>query len=213
MLKRDEHGIIIQEISYLPGYADGGDSAFSTGMMGLTGSEQDLKFLHKFLVKVDLFRYRLVRHPYQAQHANHKATSRDQLIAWAAGVSKAKREKLFMSDALMFYAKGWRINKDILLPHVKSYLYKCAGENPPLWLEVLAIPMHFFSILWDCYIKPNHEMNQSICLASVRGKWWLRLLVNRHPDLYKNIYDYYYGWRMKDDIGERLINFVKMRVK
>ena len=72
MICRDEHGIIVQQPEM-----DGGDSAFTTGIMAFSDSVADMFLSHKFIVGGQL-----VRHPYQttntgtAPHNDPKSVSR-----------------------------------------------------------------------------------------------------------------------------------------
>jgi hypothetical protein len=57
------------------------------------------------------------------------------------------------------------------------------------------------SILWDAYLNPGHEMNQSALQNIVFGKWWIKTLYVLHPDLIGNITAYFSGWRGKPEIA------------
>ena len=198
-MKRDKFGIIIQEG---PGYEDAGDSAFSTGMMAFANSKEDAFLLTQFIDSDG----NVVRHPFDSKWSDHKLTSRDQIIAFFAGMlSPHIRNPGISYDILksscLKYAKGWKVNSDVLSFNHKLYLYKLSGQKAPLWLYPMGYLNQALNLLWDCFIKPSHEMNQSVCMNAVYGDGWLRTLNSWHPGLKKNIFDYYGGWRNKNDMG------------
>ena len=86
-MRRDQYGIIIQTAAEDVNYEDGGDSAFSTGLMAFSGSAQDAKLMPEFIVNG-----KLVRHPYQSfntgthPHNDPRSVSRDQVLAFFAGL-------------------------------------------------------------------------------------------------------------------------------
>lgn len=202
-MKRDKFNIIIQTDKDKPEYADGGDSAFSTGLMVFGGSWYPDRELMLQFVTTD---YKIVRHPYQDfntgthPHNDSRSVSRDQVIAFFAG----QNPNHFVKAACVKYAKGWRVNRDILGPAHKYYLYKCAGVKPNIVLTAFAYLHQGCSILWDCYVKPNSEKNQSIVMNTIFGKRWIKFLYYNHPDLYKNIDVYFNGWRDRAEIGQGL---------
>lgn len=203
-MRRDKHGIIIQTDEANPAYEDGGDSAFSTGLMAFCGSIEDIKLMPSFITKD----FKLVRHPHQDAntgthpHNDPRATSRDQVIAFFAGLKHSK--DVAVTRACIKYAKGWRVNRDILGPAHKYYLYKLADVQPSTTLEFFAELHQGCSILWDCYVKPHSEKNQSVVMNSVFGTRWLTFLANKHPNIFTNIRKYFSGWRAKAEIGEAL---------
>lgn len=217
---RDRYGIIIQTEPNRPTYADGGDSAFSTGIMSMCTSIEDTLLMPKFIVG-----NKLVRHPHQAQHSTSDKTSRDQVIAFFSGLPyllsyTSIYEKTFYRRALdtqracLTYAKGYFVNKDILLPHVKMYLYKCAGKRPPLPLALLGYPFLLLMIIFDAFIKPTHEMNQSVCITYTMGRRWLKLLYKLHPDLIGNLEQYYVKeWRDKEFMFKEFKQLIERSVK
>lgn len=200
-MKRDEHGIIIQEGDYES--LSGGDSAFTTGIMAFAGSKHDKELMPLFIING-----KLVRHPYQETWNKPELTSRDQVIAFFA----SRNFNPLVHEACLNYAKSWWVNKDILMPADKLYLYKCAGSRPPLWLYPLAYVNQYLALLWDCFIKPDHEMNQSICKNTIFGKWFIETLYLYHPDVFRNVRQYYSGWRNKEEIGGLLILKIKEAV-
>lgn len=204
-MRRDNLGIIGQTDANDPSYLDFGDAPFSTGLMAFGGSVQDKELMKLFIT----WDYRIVRHPSSDQntgthpHNDSRSVSRDQVIAFFSGIYKRECHE-YVRQACVKYAKGWRVNRDILGPAHKYYLYKCAGVKPNIVLTAFAYLHQGLSILWDCYIKPNSEKNQSIVMNTIFGKRWIKFLYYNHPDLYKNIDVYFNGWRDKAEIGRGL---------
>lgn len=200
-MKRDKYGIIIQpngiKVNGVP-TDDGGDSAFSTGLSAFGGSEQDFQLMPLFIIGG-----KLVRHPYQnfntgtAPHNDPSSTSRDQVKAFFSGLLGRANEPTHaeVKKACLNYAKGWRVNGDILSPADKEYLYICAGESAPWWLKIMAAPLKSADLLFNCYINPKHEMNQAVVSNVAFGQKWITFLFNNHPDLFGNITEYFCGWR------------------
>ncbi len=182
-MRRDEYGIIGQTDINDPGYFDCGNSAFSTGLMAFCGSLQDIQLMPLFITED----HQLVRHPFQSAntgthpHNDPRSVSRDQVIAFFAGLKWCVNENV--RKACLKYAKGWRVNRDILGPAHKYYLYRCAGVEPSIVLTAFAYLHQGCSILWDCYVKPNSEKNQSIVMNTIFGKRWIKFLYYNHPDL------------------------------
>ena len=213
-MRRDNLGIIGQTDANDPSYLYFGDAPFSTGLMTFGGSEVDRNLMILFITSD----YKIVRHPYQNfntgthPHNDPRSVSRDQVIAFFAGCIGQRNEwnvnHAYVLSACINYAKGWRVNRDILGPAHKYYLYKCAGVKPNIVLTAFAYLHQGLSILWDCYVKPNSEKNQSIVMNTIFGKRWITFLYYNHPDLYKNIDVYFNGWRDKAEIGRGL----KMRI-
>lgn len=192
---RDSTGIIIQEGDDLD--KSGGDSAFSTGIMAFSGSLDDLFLMPKFIIDG-----KLVRHPYQEMWNKPELTSRDQVMAFFAGPTKSSQ----VSSACLSYAQGWFVNNDILAPADKYYLYLCSGANAPFWLKPIAYFNQFLNLLWDCFIKPEDEKNQRILMNVAFGPWWIKTMYKWHPNLEKNVIDYFSGWRKKEAIGNLFFN-------
>jgi len=220
-MKRDIHGIIVQDAKEDPSYQDGGDSAFSTGLMAFGGSKRDFDLMPLFIQDGQL-----VRHPFQdantgtAPHNDPKATSRDQVLAFFSGIAgknyfntdSEDRLKLFMvRTAATNYARSWRVNSDVLSFSNKLYLYKCCdvGSLAPLWLELLGRLNLFIDIIFACFINPKHEVNQITAAACVYGKGWAWLLYKLHPDLFGNLNEYFGGWRNRQEIADAMITKVK----
>lgn len=207
MIKRDQYGIIVQHNLDHPDQMDGGDSASRTGIMAMCGSIQDGNRLVAFA-----FKDGLVRHPKQWGWADPEKTSRDQLICYAAGVHSCGWV-LSPRVVVINYARGNFINKDVLLPHVRFALYKAAGYLAPLWIRLLAKPMMIAHLIWSCRIRPNEEQNQTVCLCSIYGDWWIRKIYDWHPNLGANLYDYWAGkpWRDQKEIAENIMTFILKR--
>ena len=205
-MRRDRFGIIIQTDENNPDYEDGGDSAFSTGLMAFSGSKIDMAMM-PFFITHDR---RIMRHPFQSSntgthpHNDPRSVSRDQVIAFFAGCFIDTTTHKFITEACLKYAQGWRVNRDILGPSHKYYLYKLAGVKPSTALTFFAYIHQGCSILWDCYIKPHSEKNQSIVMNTVFGKRWIKFLRNNHPSIYKNVDTYFNGWRDRAEIGHGL---------
>jgi len=200
-LPRDKYSIISQPNQ--DGTVDNGDSAFSTGLMAGSGSALDASLMPLF-VKTGW----LVRHPYStdntgtAPHNDPKATSRDQVVTFFFGAKIANNAQV--NAACMRYARGWRINSDVLAPHYKLYLYKCAGEKPPLWLLILGTMFQTLSLLFDVYVKPDTEKNQSVAMNIVFGKPYITFLYKYHPNVFKNVNEYFCHWRQRCSIAAAL---------
>lgn len=198
MICRDKHGIIVQQPDM-----DGGDSAFTTGIMAFSGSPIDMLVSIKFIIN-----NQLVRHPYQttntgtAPHNDPKSVSRDQLIAFFSC-------DLFPAEAGL-YAQSWFINSDFLSPMYRLHLYKLAYKKPPLYLYPLAYLNLILHLVWAATIMPkDDELNQTALMCAVYGRPWLKLLLILRPDTYQNITDYFSGWRNKEEIGELFIKKLK----
>ena len=203
-MKRDQYGIIGQTDKDNPDYFDCGDSAFSTGLMAFCGSIEDIQLMPLFITDD----FKLVRHPFQSAntgthpHNDSRATSRDQVIAFFAGLKWCNDETV--KKACLKYAKGWRVNRDILGPAHKYYLYKLAGVEPSTTLAFFAELHQACSLFWDCYIRPNTEKNQSVVMNCIFGDEWIKLLVKHHPDIYSNVENYFGGWRGRGEIAVAL---------
>jgi hypothetical protein len=206
-MRRDKYQIIVQTAVEDPSYEDGGDSAFSTGLMAFCGSELDDHLMLYFITNGQL-----VRHPYQPVYNDPKETSRDQVLAFFSGLMP---DNAFNSvrNACLNYAKGFRVNKDILTPAHKYYLYKRAGVEPSKLLTVLVYINQALNLVWDCYIKPDDEKNQAIVMNITFGKKWIQFLYKHHPDLYGNIDNYFNGWRDRGLIGLKLKNKIFYSIK
>lgn len=210
MIKRDQYGIIVQHNADYPDQADGGDSAARTGIMALCGSKQDQNLLYEFVVAD-----RLIRHPMQTQWCTSDKTSRDQLVQWAAGVWQYKKEhSTFMDFALISYARSWTINKDVLTPDVRLYLYKCVHIDAPFWLKLIGYPWLFLSLIWSTKVTPNAEQNKMFCVCAVMGNWWLEKLYKWHPRLSGNLYSYWcgYPWRDQDEVYKMMTSYLHKRL-
>lgn len=198
---RDVHNIIVQQPEN-----DGGDSAFTTGIMAFSGSIKDEKLCPQFITD----NHKLVRHPYQstntgtAAHNDAKATSRDQVLAFFAGLNNGIID-LRLKKTCINYASNWFVNSDILLPLNRVYLYKLAQTNAPMYLYPLAYINLILHLLWTKLIDKDTELNQTALMCAVYGPVWLRLLLKLRPDTYININAYFSGWRDKAEIGAAFI--------
>lgn len=197
MIKRDEYGIICQHSLEDPTYLDGGDSASRTGIMALCYSSQDISLLPEFFA----LNIGLVRHPHQEAWDEATLTSRDQLVMYAAGC----RAPYPQIAAKLVQQYTWHINKDLLMPDVRSHLRLCAGLPPSLlgtaWLRL--------SIYFQAYAQPKAELNQLACMAVIAGPWAIKLLCRLMPDWKSNIATYWGGWRNQAEIGSALISKIE----
>lgn len=198
---RDSNGIIVQQPE-----GDGGDSAFTTGIMAFSGSSTDIQLMRQFITP----EFKLVRHPYQfhstgtAPHNDPASISRDQVLAYFAGACYILTDRV--QKACLGYASNWFVNSDILLPVNRVYLYKLARVRAPLYLYPLAYVNLTLHLVWTKLIAKDTELNQTALMCAVYGPKWLRLLHKLRPDLYTNINDYFSGWRSKSEIGTVFIN-------
>ncbi len=206
MIKRDQHGIVVQhnfeQPSAVPDSASGGDSAARTGVLAASGSAKDIANMPLFIKSAngaDL----LVRHPFMGSYANTAETSRDQVVQYCVGGGPSAA-----SVALSYARLGW-VNKDYLDPSVRFYLYKIAGVKAPLWIRLVGYPLLLASLLWNCFVKPNEELNQFTCICIVMGKFWARSLLKLHPSLEANMAAYWGGWRDQPEIANALLTALK----
>ena len=217
MIKRDHYGFIVQHNADYPEQADGGDTARSTGLMAMTGSFAD-KDLMDYLIHFG----KLVRHPYQSSNGKDPSspdfrnwtlpseTSRDQVLCYSAGVEKPM---LAARLAMLNYAQGWFVNKDILLPHNKLALYKAAYyNNPGVFITVFGYLFMFLHVIYNALIKPEAEQNQTIAMLH-RFPTLEKLFYRLHPDIEGNLKAYFGGkpWRDQDEIAEALIQYIRSK--
>lgn len=218
MIYRDDKGFIgqagvdrnLKQIQ--PIVLDHGDTACRTGILAMCGSEQDADLLIDLIDETELLR----RHPTQEPHCKPSELSRDQLIGWAAGSKKprTRQERLLMSDVILSYAEDGRVNKDILGFDVRLYLYKASGlTEPPLHIYALGMAQLPLTIMWHCFVKPDHELNQLICQLSVFDPKWMRMMTNLHTSWRANLVNYWSGWRNQPEIALMLIQFVQDKIK
>lgn len=201
-MNRDQYGIISQ-LNYDGVTLDSGDSAFSTGLMAGCGSLKDAMLMPLFVQTGQL-----VRHPYStdntgtAPHNNPRATSRDQVLAFFFGAHAANNDQVYA--ACLQYAQGWRVNADVLMPHHKLYLYKCAKVEVPKWLQVIGEACLTLNILWNTKVKPEEEQNQLVVISIMMGRQWAAKVYVKHPNIFKNLNDYFCGWRKRCEIATAL---------
>lgn len=219
-MKRDIHDIIVQPegLQFSDGTVvdDGGDSAFSTGLMAFTGCERDKRLMPLFIKDGQI-----VRHPFQNfntgthSHDDPKSVSRDQVIAFFAGFDvndlgnvHNSSDYLMLRKVCLNYAKSWKVNRDVLMPSNKLYLYKRAGVPAPTHIFVLGHLNFAFdllvTVLISRFIDSEHEVNQSVVMSATYGKLHLSFLKKFHPNLWKTVKNYFCGWRQRCVIAERL---------
>jgi hypothetical protein len=212
-MRRDRHSIIIQHNYQQPDDEtqwDGGDSISRTGIMAMCGSERDqLNMVSQFWKSNG----EIVRHPYQPVWNEYKEMSRDQLVCAVAGMYSKQAETVRKRHWLM-------INKDLLAPDVKLHLALCANHWSKYLWGILGFPWLILSILWSCYVTPNHELNQILCQCVKAGKPFLWLLCKLHPNWKKNVMEYWgvekhmHGfWRDQEEIADTMIAFVMRKLK
>lgn len=215
-LVRDQNGFIMQVGVNADGSQnsdlDGGDCAARTGVLAMCGSKPDAELLPR-LVKDGL----LIRYPGQEERGYNlpTETSRDQLICWAAGVPFIEKlsDRMMCQDVCIHYATKGKVNADILLPDLRLFLYTVAGFPAPTHIKLLGMANLPMTIMWACYVKPDHELNQLICQLSVFDKKWMRMLVERHPDWKRNLYGYWSEWRRMSEIFNLMAKFVMEKIK
>ena len=205
MIRRDQFGFIVQHDFENPtsDYLDGGDTCSREGIMARTGSTEGMARLPKFVIGKEV-----VRHPFQPKFSDPKETSRDAIVCYF--VARSKNEQV--ADAAFHYADSWFVNKDFLDPAVKLYLYGACPIDPPLWLRLVGRAYLAGALIWNCYIKPDHEQNQFACICLGMGKPWISFLYRHHPDLNANIRGYWRGWRDQDEIGFKLMETIRAAV-
>lgn len=193
MIHRDKMGYICQHnIFKMSEPIDGGDTASRTGIMALCGSKIDQELMTSFIHEDGL-----VRHPFQKKWNDPRETSRDQLVCYAAGLSEVSR---YFCGLLQNYYKFF-INKDILMPDVRSHLRRCAGMKPTMLGNLFLL----LGILWSTKIRPNEEQNQIICMVIVAGPFYRDLYMRWHLTWRENVREYWCGWRDQPEIAEALI--------
>ncbi len=204
MISRDSNGIPIR-YRFEDGSIDYTDNAFLTGMLGLFGSKQEDQIRH---LDENLM---LVRNPHGDEWSSSCLnTSRDQLVAWASVKGLG-----VVGLVMLQYAEHWFINKDILMPHVRLYLYRQAWVKAPLWLKALGYPMMFLDIIFFCLtsnmkkVEDQHEINQMLCLCNSYGRWALKLFFKLHKSPDENMKDYFCNWRNQCEIYEMYLNWRK----
>lgn len=201
MLIRDPHGILVQHDIYspIPYSTDAGDSASRVALGALAGSYPETQALKLWT--------ELNRHPYDKIWSDSKLMSRDQVVCLVAGLSVIQGpfyEKLRSSGF-----PGYFVNKDFLNFDVRIMLKKALNKKLNVIDYVLGYPMTVVSILWACYIKPEHELNQIFAQTMIVGPWAVRLIKKLHPDWEENLKTYYNGWRDQAELGAMLIEKIK----
>lgn len=223
MLRTDVIGLIGQHDKNDPSYLDFGDSCFKTSMAAIGRLDNYKDLLLSFLVSDGS----VIRHPKTRipdgqnspnmdKWADPKETSRDQLIPYVVALYLCGyRSAVRMIDDRY----TWFINKDILSPSVQLIKKICAGRTPNWFIKTVGTKMIEVDIWWSTKIRPDHELNQMICVCLVMGKQYIQKLCSQHPDWKKNIRDYYggpkedEGWRDNKEIGEALILVVEDAIK
>lgn len=214
MIVRDEHQIIVQHNPNDPNYKDGGDSSRATGIMALCGSEKDKKIILKHYIGKGL----CVRHPYQPRWSDFRNFSRDQLILLVAGLLAAGYyfivRKIFWSRFRSFFfcqnthtndglKKKFPDGADILSPDVIWHMILCGRMWYLYWFFPVGILFQFLVLLFNCFVTPWREQNQTFALMSVSGL--LPLYLRLHPDFEKAMKDYWCKWRSQEEVFEKIM--------
>jgi len=197
MIIRDAYGVIVQHDKTDKSYLDGGDSCARTGIMSGSGSKENVV---QFIISSEV-----VRHPYQVKFNKPKDTSRDNVVQFF--FSNENDEK-FRKSAHK-YAESWFINKDFLSPSVRLYFYKKADYGTPAHIFVLGYLDLFLSTLWNGLIETESEKQQFTAICITMGPFWIKFFNKLHPNLEKNITEYYSGWRDQPEIAVALISKMK----
>lgn len=205
MIVRDK-GLIVQHDKLISDYRDGGDSSRSTGIMALFGSTKDIEMIFYHWIS-DGF----VRNPDQRHCSNPDDFSRDQLIPLIAGMKRSNVARIVRYEFWRRrYWFGLCPNGDFLGPEFYLHMILCGKVWPLYWLVPILYPFQVIHILWMTRVMPDHEQNQTICLAKISGLLWLWKWL--HPDWKKSLRDYWGGWRDQMEIAEFIINGIEKKL-
>jgi hypothetical protein len=221
VIKRDADGYICQHSNEDPNYLDGGDTAMRSGFAAICGMPEDRILLADFEITPG----QLTRHPKQEPLNNPNNFTRDQLICWSAGSTTISRYNQAMRR--VFWAcikRGFRAQnseadypgttkkfpngRDLLSPGDVYFLSVCAfGRGPGSWIfSILGLPWLLLTLFVSCKLNPKGEQNQLLCQGFVIGKWMTRLHYKLHPNLAKNLHDYWGGWRDQHELAYAAIS-------
>lgn len=212
MIKRDKRNYIGQHNADYPDYFDMGDTARSTGLMAMAGSELD-QFLIWDLAKWDEHNknLKLARHPDDIKWSDYKLMSRDQVLCVAAGFYRRQSSTGYViREAIYNYIIEKRVNKDVLLPHHRLSLSFAIRRKPSLWLKLTGYPLMLMHIFYNSWIVSDSEQNQTIAMLSVLPSGWLKLFCKLHPDINANLSAYWcgYPWRDQSEIKDQIIHWL-----
>ncbi|MBK9794668.1 MAG: hypothetical protein IPP60_16610 [Sphingobacteriales bacterium] len=220
-------------------YIDFGDSANKTGHLAFCNSLLDQNNLHLYENGDGV----MVRHPTQIPWNNPNNSTRDQLIAYAAGcwragkneiVQRLLREHQKRTNALglplcqntddncpntpkivTFGGLELFVETDVLAPHHIMFLKICAGDKDAYKDPIGQL---FLQLDIEATTKDvSHEKNQLIVMAIVCGR--LDLYVEVHDNYKENILFYWDnhidGSDQKDQrqIGEAYIKVIEQELK
>lgn len=216
---RDELGII-QQIQDNDKDLDGGDSAHKTGILAFCNSTYDIDKLHYFETG-GIMR----RHPNRIPYNNWKNCSRDQLLAYIAGCWRAGKNDIVERLLFKHIARippftcqntendfeGSQKNPPIgdpLGPHDMMHFAICAGHNEAHWdlYGQLALQLAIELTPKDVDLEYTQLLLESI----VCGR--LNHFVMIHDEYEENIRNYW-GSRKQPQIGEDLIEVIKIELK
>jgi hypothetical protein len=203
MIKRDEHGIIVQHDPQNQSYGDGGDSSRATGIMALFDSKFDQQIIAKHYTQNEGF----VRHPTQTKWNDPKDFSRDQLLCLVAGMKKSGLSSLVRREFFRQYWKGICPNGDLLGPEFFWHVIRCGRVYWLYFLWPIGIVSQIIHIIYMTKVAPRQEQNQTIAIAAISDLLWLWVFL--HPNWKQSIRDYWSGWRNQNEIAEFLIEQIE----
>ncbi len=228
MIKRDQYGIICQHSKTDPNYLDGGDSARSTAIMALAGSDEDKALIGVFESAFGT----LVRHPHQVPWNNPNNFTRDQTIplmaiyyatAWTNNLAKRVfteiKKRGFRAQNTEFDYPGTKKpfpnGADIFSPADVFFLAVAsrASRRVLVFTAILGIPWFILALLWATRIKPMDEQNQIICQCLTFGRLTTKLYTKLHPDYKAALLEYWGGWRDQIEIATALIDKIERTVR
>lgn len=208
MLVRDSYGVIVQHNRDFPEYTDAGDSLSRTALMAMCESERDHEMLYTFVIQDENFKVKgLARHPKDPKWSDVNLTSRDQIICLCGVRYMTPRLK----DTLAQYAYKGSVNKDILLPHHRLVILESCFLKAGFVNNVIGRIYLFFHILYNSWIVPSSEQNQTIAMLAAMPHWWLKLFCKLHPDIRANLREYWngYPWRDQPELSDAIIKWLE----
>jgi len=194
------------------GSTDGQDSARLAGLMQVFNHPKKMNYGLFDYVSKEFDNIKLFRHPKEKNLPGNKY-SRDQLIPFAAGLSKAHQMPQY-SDTLHRIITYKPENGDWLSPSHKNHLFICAGFKPSfvgdLWL--------WLDVLWSCFIDPMAESNQLICMMKTHpNKAYLKFWCKWNKQWANSIRNYWSenegAWRGEPELAELMIKTIEGDVK
>ena len=207
-----------------------GDSARTTGMLALFGSELDQ------LIQLDFEEPSnsglLTRHPIWYDDS---CFTRDQLIPFVCSLTKRDYYKSFIRRIFWSHAKrlffcqnymtqfpdpktGERVNKgffgrDPLSPSHIGMLILASKLYIFYPFLLLAIPWFYLDLFYFTKVAPRQEQNQIIAMSMVYGK--IELWTKWHPNWKQSILDYWaapFSWRDQIEVGQIIIEGIEKEI-